>query len=137
MQQAVRGFTLVEVLIALVVLAMASVLMADTFGASARNVVSLKDTSEAWLLASNKLVELQVYQQFPQPGIQDDRVLRNDREWLVRTHIMAGPYPDTVRADIQAGQLDGKGEFISYWSITSLLGKPFAAVPRTTGGAGG
>ena len=66
-----RGFTLVEILVSLVILAGVAIVLADTIGAGAVAHTRLDDTTRAWRVASDKLVELQVYQRWPGIGVQD------------------------------------------------------------------
>lgn len=136
------GFTLVEVLVAVVILSLAAVVLANAFGSSANGFARMEDRTAAWLVTSDKLVELQVYQQWPGVGTQDDRREQNGREWQIRTRISPGPYPDTRRVDVEVGPVPTQGqEFYVTYSQGSLLGKPFASGGASgsggTGGAGG
>jgi len=122
------GFTLVEILVAVIVLAFATILLADTIGAGAVAHGRLNDTTRAWGVASDKLVEMQVFQRWPATGTQDEIVERHDERWLVRTKISAGPYNNTRRVDIEVGpEPESAKERLVTWSVFSLLGKPFDA----------
>lgn len=122
------GFTLVEVLVALVVLSLGVVMLANSIGGGARAYSRVDDKVRAWMVAADKLVELQVYQQYPAVGTDDSRVERFGETWNVRTRVSAGPYPDTRRVDIEVGPEVGFGEESAiYWSQMSLIGKPFDA----------
>lgn len=130
-----RGFTLVEILVALMILAGAAIVLADTFGASAVAYNRLDNTTRAWLIASDKLVEMQVLQQYPGVGRNDEIVERHGERWRVRTRISNGPYADTRRVDIEVGPVAEMGQPEQvYWSIFSLLGKPFTAASATAAG---
>ena len=123
-----KGFTLVEILVALMVLAFAAILLADTIGAGAVAHSRLDETTRAWGVASDKLVELQVYQRWPAVGVQDEIVERHDERWMVRTRITNGPYEDTRRVDIEVGpEPTSSRERLVTWSVFSLIGKPFDA----------
>jgi general secretion pathway protein I len=127
-----KGFTLVEILVALMVLAFAAILLADTIGAGAVAHSRLDETTRAWGVASDKLVELQVYQRWPGVGVQDEIVERHDERWMVRTRISNGPYADTRRVDIEVGpEPSASQERLVTWSVFSLLGKPFDAAGTT------
>ncbi|MFN3713205.1 MAG: type II secretion system protein [Alcanivoracaceae bacterium] len=129
-----RGFTLVEILVALMVLAFAAILLADTFGSGAVAYTRLEQTTRAWTVASDKLVELQVFQRWPAVGTQDEIVERHDERWQVRTRISDGPYPDTRRVDIEVGPVTETGqERRVYWSVFSLIGKPFDSAAGAPG----
>lgn len=134
------GFTLIEVLVAVVILSLAAVVLANAFGSSANGFARMEERTAAWLVASDKLVELQVYQQWPGVGTQDDRLEQNGREWQIRTRISPGPYPDTRRVDVEVGPVPAQGQdFYVTYSQGSLLGKPFvsAATSGTGTGVGG
>ncbi|MDF1630244.1 MAG: type II secretion system protein [Alcanivoracaceae bacterium] len=131
-----KGFTLVEILVALMVLAFAAILLADTIGSGAVAHSRLDQTTRAWGVASDKLVELQVYQRWPSVGVQDEIVERHDERWMVRTKISNGPYADTRRVDIEVGPEPASAkERLVTWSVFSLIGKPFDASASTGGNA--
>ncbi|HIK73906.1 MAG: type II secretion system protein GspI [Alcanivorax sp.] len=136
-QNSQAGFTLVEVVLAVAVLALAMVTLGQTLGASAVAYRNIDDTRQAYLVAADKLVEMQVYQQWPNTGTNDDQVTRGDREWWVRTTISAGPYPDTRRVDIEVGEMrdDEQGGLV--YELASLIGKPAQEGQSFTGGQQG
>ncbi len=86
-----RGFTLVEVLIAVSILALVMVVLGQTMGSTARAYTNINETHLGFLVASDKLVEMQVYQQWPSTGESDATVTRNGREWWVNTRVSEGP----------------------------------------------
>ena len=55
-----QGFTLIEVLIAVTILALVMVTLGQTLGASARAYSNINETHLGFLVASDKLVEMQV-----------------------------------------------------------------------------
>lgn len=136
MKQHQCGFTLVEILVAVIVLAFATILLADTIGAGAVAHGRLNDTTRAWGIASDKLVEMQVFQRWPATGTQDEVVERHDERWLVHTKISKGPYNNTRRVDIEVGPEPESGqERLVTWSVFSLLGKPFDAATEKAAGS--
>lgn len=119
------GFTLLEVMVALVILVLAMMSLSQTLGVATGSYARLDDKMQAYQLASDKLVELQVYQKWPSTGTQDDRQDRFGRTWKIRTKISTGPYPDTRRVDIDVGPVPKTGQDWSiYYSLASLIGKP-------------
>lgn len=119
-----KGFTLVEVLVAVAVLSLVMVVLSQTMGATARAYTNINETRLGYLVAADKLVEMQVYQQWPKTGTHDDEVERNGRQWWVRTTISEGPYPDTRRVDIDVGLMRGDDKDALAYSLASLIGKP-------------
>jgi general secretion pathway protein I len=67
-RRAVRGFTLLEVLIALAIVALSAGALMGTVTSSASNVSYLKDKTLAEWVALNRLTEIRIAQQFPSPG---------------------------------------------------------------------
>jgi general secretion pathway protein I len=63
-----RGFTLLEVLIALAIVAMSVGALLGTITSSASNVAYLKDKTLAEWVALNRLTEIRISQQMPDPG---------------------------------------------------------------------
>ena len=123
------GFTLVEVLVALVVMSLGVMMLANSIGGSAKAYSRIDDKVRAWMVASDKLVELQVYQEYPPVGTNDSTEERFGETWAVRTRVSNGPYPDTRRVDIEVGPEAGFGEEGRIdWTQSSLIGKPQAAV---------
>lgn len=129
------GFTLVEVLVALALLTVGIMVMMETMGSTANHARMLEDHTEAYLVASNKLVEYQVFNQYLNVGTNDE-VLKPDednpygRTWHIRTKVTAGPYPDTRRVDIEVGPEPASGSQRQVtFVLTSVLGKP---APRFT-----
>lgn len=123
--RAERGFTLVEVLVALVILASAMMVLSQTLGGAADIYGRLEDKTAAYQVASDKLVELQIYRRWPGTGTNDTRVERFGRTWRIRTEVSEGPFPDTRRVDIDVGPAPAQGEdWTIEYSLASLLGKP-------------
>lgn len=124
MRASQRGFTLVEVLIAVSILALVMVTLGQTLGASAKAYGNINETHLGYLVASDKLVEMQVYQQWPSTGESDSQISRNGREWWIQTRVSEGPYPDTRRVDIEVGPMEGDNKAGMAYHLASLIGKP-------------
>lgn len=120
-----RGFTLLEVLVALVVLTAAVTILSQALGGAVNTQNRLEEKTRAFQVAGDKLVELQVYQEWPSTGTGDSRIERFGRTWRIRTRVSEGPYPDTRRVDIDVGPQPKNGEdWAIHYSLASLLGKP-------------
>jgi len=119
-----RGFTLVEVLVAVSILALVMVTLGQSMGATARAYTNINETHLGFLVASDKLVEMQVYQQWPSTGTSDSEVTRNGRDWWIETTISEGPYPDTRRVDIEVGPMQNDDKRGMAYRLASLIGKP-------------
>lgn len=120
-----RGFTLIEIMVALVVLMMGVIILSQSLNGAASAYSWLDERTRAYLVASDKLVEMQVYQQWPGTGTQDETVEREDERWRVRTRVSNGPYPGTRRVDIEVGPVPefGQPAHTSH-TLSSLLARP-------------
>lgn len=82
-----KGFTLIEVLIALAIFAVA---IASLSGAMRNNISNsnyLQDKTFAHWIATNKMVEIQQSGVYPPIADRSDKVEFAGREWVVRTKV--------------------------------------------------
>lgn len=130
-----RGFTLLEVMIALAVFVAAALALDSAMGANTRGTLRFEEKTLASWVAANKLVELQLYQQWPATGRQDEETEFAGRKWQVQADVAAGPLPDTRRIDINVGPVAEFGsERTVVSTLTALLVKPptAEAAPSST-----
>lgn len=120
-----QGFTLVEVLVAVVIMSLGVVMLSNSLGGGAKAYSRVDGKVRAWMVASDKLVEMQVYQQYPPTGTNNSTEERFGETWAITTIVSEGPFPDTRRVDIEVGPDPefGQDEQI-YWIQSSLIGKP-------------
>ncbi len=116
-----NGFTLVEVLVALTILVTAIVVLSQSIGGAASAYTWMEERTLASTIASDKLVELQVFQQWPSTGTDDETLERDGKRWEIRTRVSDGPWPGTRRVDIEVGPEEGGH---TSHTLTSLLGRP-------------
>ncbi len=76
-----RGFSLVEVLIALAVLALALSALIGASGSAARNTAQLQEKTFAHWVAMNKMEEIRLSGIFPELGIKEGKSTMVGREW--------------------------------------------------------
>lgn len=102
-----RGFTLIEVLAAVAILALA--LGATITGASqyAANASYLRDKAIASWVARNKLVELHLQPSWPELGKSDGVEEMAGREWRWRMEVLKTPDDKVRRIDVY---VDAPGE---------------------------
>ncbi len=93
-----RGFTLIEVLVALAVLAIALGAIIKTMSTNAYNSIYLRDRTLAHWVALNKVTEVQLEiqktQTFPSPGKTDGSSVMGNHEWFWVAEIAATPDAD-------------------------------------------
>ena len=100
-KQAQRGFTLLEVLVALAVLAAALGALIAGIGQSADNAARLRDQTFAQWVAMNTIVETQLSEGFPRAGTRKGASLLADREWHWTLTISGTPDKDLMRIDVE------------------------------------
>lgn len=117
-----RGFTLLEVLVALAVLALALAAAIRAGGAYAGNQAYLQERTLAHWVARNALTELQLETQWPGTGERGDSARMADLDWEWRATISTTPDEDLRRVEIKVwlGEKP-KGEPLA--SLTGFLEK--------------
>ncbi len=131
-----RGFTLIEVLVALAIFVAVALALESTMGANVGGQSRFEEKTLATWVASNKLVELQIYQRWPGIGRQDDEARLGNRDWFISTVVSEGPYPGTRRVDISVGPRT-EGAFdpkSSAATLTALLSQPESVTSAKPGG---
>jgi general secretion pathway protein I len=124
-----RGFTLIEVMVALAIFVALAIALNSVMSANLSGTVRMEEKTLATWVASNKLVELQAYQRWPGVGRQDDESEFAGRRWFVQTEVIGGPFPGTRRVDISVGlQPEGAlAEKNPVATLTAMLVKPVEA----------
>lgn len=114
-----RGFTLLEVLIALVVLALALAAAVGTASSMVREASYLEERTVADWVARNKLVELQSAHTWPDVGQSSGSAQMMGREWDWTLNVSGTPVPDIRRADVEVRLKGHEGTAIS--TLTGYL----------------
>lgn len=116
-----RGFTLIEVMVALAVLAIALAAVIESITAHVSNAAYLRDRTLAHWAAMNKAAELQIGATWPSAGTTRGATLMAGREWYWTAIVYETGDADVRRADIEVSSKDGGpvlGKVITY------LGQP-------------
>lgn len=105
MKRAARGFTLIEILVALGIVAIALLAGLQATTALTRNALRQSDVLLAQICAENELVKVRLSRQMP--GVGDTRVgcEQAGREFTVALTVRPTPNPSFRRVDAQV--LDG------------------------------
>ncbi len=106
-----RGFTLIEVLVALAIVAIGMAAVLESVGSSADSAVYLRDKSFAEWIALNQLAQTRLGTQAPTIGSTDGELDYAGRHWRWRQDVVDGGFPGILRIDISVQQADTpKGE---------------------------
>lgn len=96
-----RGFTLIEVLIALAVLAIAFAAVTRAMGQAIDTTASLRDRSLALWVAQNRAALLHLKKTWPAIDTSEGTEEMAGREWRWRERVSQTPVPDMRRVDIE------------------------------------
>jgi general secretion pathway protein I len=94
------GFTLVEILVALAVLAIAVAAVVAAVSGNVSNAAYLRDRTLAHWVAMNKIAEMQVDGDWPAPGTQHGESLMAAQEWSWQITVTATDDADVRRLDV-------------------------------------
>jgi general secretion pathway protein I len=97
-----RGFTLLEVLIALAIVAMAVGALLGTVTSSASSVIYLKDKTIAEWVALNRLTEVRIAQNMPDLGKRTGTSDMGGMKWQWEEEVVELPIKGMFRIDIRA-----------------------------------
>lgn len=117
-----RGFTLVEVLVAVAVLAIALAAVIGAMARQADNAGYLKQKTLALWVAHNRLAEVQLQSEVPSTGRSDGKAEMGGFEWQWEAVVRATEDPRLRRIDIVVRRPEDKKG-----SLVQLSG--FLAVP--------
>lgn len=110
-----RGFTLIEVLVAMVVVAVLATVLLRVTGDTVRSDSDLEERTMATIVASNYLVRLQQAGAWPDIGELTDTVHMAGRDWAVQAEVEGTGYPALRRLSVhvapagEGGQAEGSG----------------------------
>jgi general secretion pathway protein I len=118
------GFTLLEVLVALAVIAFALAAIIHAAGAMTSNTVYLQDKTHAHWIAMNQMAEIRRQQAWPMPSTQKKDIKFYGREWQQITKFSAvAESANIMRIDISVLLADGD-EDLPITTLISFISNP-------------
>ena len=134
-----RGFTLIETMVALVIVALGMTAVYLQLGQFATNAIYLRDKSLASWIGSNTVTEISVSGVFPELGEQDETVEFADREWALLIEVSETDVENLRRVDVSVA-LEDRPERIIH-TVSGLIEQPAPPeIPptswRSVGGGG-
>lgn len=131
------GFTLIEVMVALVIVALGMMAVDTQLNSYAANSVYMEDKTLANWIATNRLTELRLQSAWPAIGVQEDDVDFAGRHWHYRLQVSKTEEPNLRRADIA---ISPKGEpdkvLDREFTLIAPPAPPGFAAPRWSSGGG-
>jgi len=103
-----RGFTLVEVLVALVIFGVIAASVLKTLQDSVRQQGALEERLTANWVAQQALAEIRLRTDWPPLGKKTEKVLLADREWQVTAEVKSTNEPKMRHIIVQVGRPDNE-----------------------------
>lgn len=94
------GFTLIEVMVALLILALGMVAVNAQLGGYVTTAQHIEQKTLASWVAANKLTELSVQSQWPELGDDEEEIDFAGRTWQCRVEVTETPVPNLRRVDV-------------------------------------
>ncbi|MET0517689.1 MAG: type II secretion system minor pseudopilin GspI [Burkholderiaceae bacterium] len=118
-QRRAGGFTLIEVLVALVIVAIALAAGIKAAGALSDNAARLQTVTAAQWCAENQLTELRLSNQFPGTGDSEFSCEQLGRIYLGRLSVQPTPNPNFRRVDAPVSDDQGRPQL----TLTTIVGR--------------
>ncbi|MGH8185819.1 MAG: type II secretion system minor pseudopilin GspI [Steroidobacteraceae bacterium] len=106
MRDAKRGFTLIEVMVALVVVSLGMLGVIQAVGQTASNSTYLRDKTLAHWVAMNKLTEVRLQKSAPPIDKSSDEAKMGGRDWRWTMTVTQSPVETIRRIDISVREKD-------------------------------
>jgi general secretion pathway protein I len=120
-----RGFTLIEVIVALVVIALGMLGVIQAVSQTAGNTGYLRDKTVAHWIAMNRLTEVRLQKAAPKIDKSSDEVEMAGRHWKWTMEVTQTPVESIRRIDITVRPADAK-EGASLASVSGFFGTAVA-----------
>jgi general secretion pathway protein I len=117
-----RGFTLIEVLVALAIVTVAMAALLSTLSSSADTESYLRDKTFANWVALNQIAQVRLSGQLPAPGKSDGDSDFAGRKWHWRQEVTATQVPGMVRMDVSVRPADTAGSDSDRGWYTTMSG---------------
>ncbi len=123
-----RGFTLVEVLVALVIVAAGATAVLSALNGAASATTYLRDKTFAQWIAANRIAELRLARAQPRDGTDDGELEYAGRRWAWRQEIADAEIPGLRRIDVSVRPAEAAPADEGAWTVTlsGVLGRDLA-----------
>jgi general secretion pathway protein I len=117
-----RGFTLLEVLIALSILAISSIAVMTQIGQSVRQIEQLELKTMALWIAENQITTMQITEQWPGTGRQSQALSVAHQRWVIDTQISTTANPMMRKIEVTVG-INQAGQSMPMVSLVAFRGR--------------
>ncbi len=122
-----RGFTLVEVMVALVVLAVLGFAVTARVGDIVNQTYGMERRTVAHWVAENYLNRMRIAarssEEVLSTGRNRERVLMSGRDWLLEVDVLETTHPWLRRVDVSVSEVTERGEEGPLDHVTAFLGR--------------
>jgi len=125
------GFTLIEILVALAVIAIAVAAVMAAISGNVSNAAYIQDRTLAHWVAMNKIAEIQVAKDWPAAGTQHGESLMASQEWPWRVTVSTTDDPDVRRLDVAVFANQNQKDPLS--AMVAYVGRPLITSAITGG----
>lgn len=105
-----RGFTLLEVLVALAIFAVVAASVLSASARSLKTAARLEDKTFATWLADNRLQDIQLAESPPSEGREQGEETYAGRRWVWQTEVQATSEPEMLRVTIRVALRPERGQ---------------------------
>lgn len=121
MRAQLAGFTLIEVMVSLVIVAIALTGISVTMGGMLNTATTLRDRTYASWIAQNKIVEIRAAGAYPEVGESTGEVDYANSEWEWRAVIAETGVEDLLRIDVTVSHA---GDDNPIRTVTGFVSEP-------------
>lgn len=143
MKTSQRGFTLLEVLVALAIIALSLAAVVASIGQMIDSGNAMRVRTYASWIAQNRITEIRINPALPEIGRSTGTVEYANTEWTWRTVISEAGVPDLYRIDVSVSLADDESPLRTVTGFVGMPGPPGIAnsqwqiPPRGVSGGGG
>lgn len=98
--QSQRGFTLIEIIIALVVISVALGAVIATTGNSVNHGAHIKDKTIALWVAQNVIADVNIKNNWLSTGVKNQDMMMAGRQWFIKNNVIQTPDKNIRKMDV-------------------------------------
>ncbi|RUO45241.1 type II secretion system minor pseudopilin GspI [Idiomarina aquatica] len=128
-----RGFTLVEVMVAIAIFGTAALAAVNAASGHLSSISQIQQKTFAQYVASNRLTELSLSRQWPVKDKQSGQMQLAEQDWRWQQQVVETVTPDVVAVTVTVTKPGSDAQLVQ---LTRYLRRPDAAAQSDTNGVG-